>query len=178
MDAGVIIAIVVGGLILVALLMLLAKRGRDSRHETRRHEARELRREADVRTAEADEMKAEAEERAARARREDAAARQQVAHAQDREQEAEAQHARAHDLDPDAKGDYERGSHRDRESEIDVARTDAAANDGRNADEQAGTSSEPVSGEGYEERRVVREGDPDDPDVVREERVRGERQDR
>ena len=39
MDAGAIIAIVIGVLIVLALVMWLSKRGRDRRHETRREEA-------------------------------------------------------------------------------------------------------------------------------------------
>ena len=35
-----------------------------------------------------------------------------------------------------------------------------------------------MTGDEFEERRVVREGDPDNPDVVREERVREDRLDR
>jgi F0F1-type ATP synthase membrane subunit b/b' len=110
MDAGAIIAIVIGVLIVLALVMWLAKRSRDSRHETRRHEAREIRREAEVRSAEADELSAEAEERAARARREEAQARQEAARAEEHRREAEVRHAEAHEVDPDTKGDYEPGT--------------------------------------------------------------------
>ena len=96
-----------------------------------------------------------------------------------RSSEAEAEHARAHDVDPDVKGDYEPGSHRERESEIDVPRQEVAADDrrGRDTGHEEGDveSTEPVTGDEYEERRVVREGDPDNPDVVREERVREDR---
>jgi FtsZ-interacting cell division protein ZipA len=179
-DTGVIIAIVVVALIVLALLFLLGRRGRERRHETRRHEAREIRREAEVRTAEADEMKAEADERAARARREDAAARQQVAQAQEREAEAEAQHARAHDVDPDTKGDYEPGSHREREPEIappTAGGTDREYTDGYDDRSDLGAE-RPAGGDDYEERRVVREGDPNDPDAVREERIREQRPER
>jgi F0F1-type ATP synthase membrane subunit b/b' len=107
MDAGAIIAIVIGALIVLALVLWLGKRSRDRARETRRHEAREIRREAEVRSAEADQIGAEAEERAARARREEAQARQQAARAEEQRLEAEHEHARAHDIDPDTKGDYE-----------------------------------------------------------------------
>lgn len=110
MDAGAIIAIVIGVLIVLALVMWLSKRSRDRRHETRRHEAREIRREAELRSAEADELGAEAEERAARARREEAQARQEAARAEEHRQEAEVRHAEAHEVDPDTKGDYEPGT--------------------------------------------------------------------
>ena len=109
MSAGAIIAIVIGVLILLALAVWLSRRNRAARQESRRHEAREIRREAEVRTAEADETSAAAEERAARARREEAEARAQAARAEEQRREAEAQHARAHDVDPDTKGDYEPG---------------------------------------------------------------------
>jgi F0F1-type ATP synthase membrane subunit b/b' len=107
MSAGAIIAIVIGALIVLALVMWLGKRSRDRAHETRRHEAREIRREAEVRGAEADQLGAEADERAARARREEAEARQQAVRAEEQRVEAEHEHARAHDIDPDTKGDYE-----------------------------------------------------------------------
>jgi FtsZ-interacting cell division protein ZipA len=107
MSTGAIIAIVIGVLILLALIVWVSRRSRTKRLESRRHEAREIRSEAEVRTAEADKMSAEAEERAARARREDAEARAQAARAEEQRREAESHHARAHDLDPDTKGDYE-----------------------------------------------------------------------
>jgi len=47
MDAGVIIAIVVGVLILLALLFLLGRKGRQRKLEANRHQAREIRREAE-----------------------------------------------------------------------------------------------------------------------------------
>jgi F0F1-type ATP synthase membrane subunit b/b' len=109
MSTGAIIAIVIGVLILLALVVWVSsRRSRTARLESRRHEAREIRREAEVRTAEADKMSAEAEERAARARREDAEARAHAARAEEHRRDAETHHARAHDVDPDTKGDYER----------------------------------------------------------------------
>ena len=44
MDTGVIIVIVVAALILLGVLWYAATRGRERRHETRRTEAREIRR--------------------------------------------------------------------------------------------------------------------------------------
>ena len=79
MDAGVIVAIVIAALIVLALVVLLGRRGRERRLDTRRHEAREIRREAEVGRAQADRTRAEADERAARARREEATAREQGA---------------------------------------------------------------------------------------------------
>ena len=67
MSTGAVIAIVVAALIVLALLLLLARRGRERRLESRRGEAREIRREAEVSRAQADETRAEADERAARA---------------------------------------------------------------------------------------------------------------
>src|SRR3712207_2047351 len=64
MDAGLIVAIVVGVIVLVALVALLGKRKREERLETRRGEAREHREQAQVRSARADRAEAEAEERA------------------------------------------------------------------------------------------------------------------
>jgi FtsZ-interacting cell division protein ZipA len=107
MSTGAIIAIVIGVLILLALAVWLIRRNRAARMESRRHEAREIRHEAEIRTAEADETSAAAEERAARARREEAEARAQAARAEEQRREAEARHARAHEVDPDAKGDYD-----------------------------------------------------------------------
>jgi F0F1-type ATP synthase membrane subunit b/b' len=107
MSTGAIIAIVIAAVIVLALVMWLGKRSRDRAHETRRHEAREIRREAEVHGAEADQLKAEADERAARARREEAEARQQAVRAEEQRREAEHRHARAHDIDPDTKGDYD-----------------------------------------------------------------------
>jgi hypothetical protein len=119
MDAGVIVAIVVAALILVALLVWLGRRGRERRLEGRRHEAREIRREAEVSRAQADQTRAEAEERAARARREEAAAREQAAHAEARQREAHDRHLEAANIDPDvdereAAERYPEGGSRDR----------------------------------------------------------------
>ena len=165
MSTGAIIAIVIGVLIILALVLWLSSRSRAAKRESRRHEAREIRREAEVRTAEADEIGAEAEERAARARREEAQARQQAARAEDHRREADEQHARAHEVDPDTKGDYV--PERDRPTSPDDAQyerpagttTDAGADTDRTVREEHGRTS----------------ADPDrDPEVVREEERRTE----
>ena len=105
MDAGVIVAIVVGAIILIALFALLGKKGRERKLETRRTEAHELRREAQVRQSQADRHKAEADERAARARKEQAIAEEQAAHAEKHSRFARDRHEKAADLDPDSDGD-------------------------------------------------------------------------
>ena len=167
MSTGAIVAIVVVALILLALVMWLSSRSRNRKHEVRRAEAREIRRDAEVRGAEADKMEAEADERAARARREEAVAREQAARAAEHQDEAEERHARAHEIDPDTRGKYEPGSGRERAAA--PAATDAAAPTPR-TDEHAG--------EEHDERRFVRDGDREDPDVVREERIPGDRPER
>jgi FtsZ-interacting cell division protein ZipA len=101
MDAGVIVAIVVGALILIALLALIGRRGSERRKDTRRHEAGEIRREAEVGRAQADRTRAEADERAARARREEATAREQGARAEAQQRDARDRHLEAAELDPD-----------------------------------------------------------------------------
>jgi hypothetical protein len=87
--------------IVLAILMLLARRGRERRLETRRGEAREMRRGAEVTRAQADRTRAEADERAARARQEEARAREQAAQAHERSREAQQRHIEADRLDPD-----------------------------------------------------------------------------
>jgi hypothetical protein len=114
MDAGVIVAIVIAALIVLALLVWLGRRGRERRLDTRRDQAREIRREAEVGRAQADRTRAEAEERAARARREEAAAREQAALAEERQREARDRHMEAASVDPDvdereAADRYDRG---------------------------------------------------------------------
>src|SRR5829696_5556263 len=94
MDAGVIIAIVVGALILVALLWLLGRKSRERRYETRRAEAREIRRDAEVGRAEADAQAAEA-------RRQEALARERSHEAEERHREARERHLEAARRDPD-----------------------------------------------------------------------------
>jgi hypothetical protein len=96
MDTGVIVAIVVGALILIALLVLVGKRGRERKLDTRRHEAHEIHGESEVRgaraqkaKAEADRLEAEARERSALADREGRAADEARAKAEDIHPEGE-----------------------------------------------------------------------------------------
>jgi FtsZ-interacting cell division protein ZipA len=98
---GVIIAIVIGAIVLIALAAFLAKRARDQRQDTKRIEAHETRREAQVRGARADKAEAYAEERDARARRERAEAREASAVADKERRAANERHEYAEDLDPD-----------------------------------------------------------------------------
>ena len=130
MDAGVIIAIVIGVLLLIALFALLGKKGRERKTETRRVESREIRREAEVKDAQADRVGAEAEERAARARREEAMAREQAAEAEKHKREAHEHHAQAHDLDPDTKGEYRPDEGTAAGTDDRTARTSGDADDG------------------------------------------------
>jgi hypothetical protein len=117
MSAGVIIAIVVGVIVLAALLLLLGKKGRERRLETRREQAHEIRHEAQVHGAQAERERAEADERAARARREQAVAQEQAARADKSGRFARERHEEAVRVDPDAdEGDDEerRGGLRER----------------------------------------------------------------
>ena len=61
MDTVVIVVIVVAVLVLLAVLVLVARRGRERRQETRRVEAGEIRREAEVHDARAEGASAEAD---------------------------------------------------------------------------------------------------------------------
>ena len=95
MSAGVIVAIAIGVIVLVVLAALLFKRGRESKLEGRRIEARDTRREATVRDARA--QRAEAERQKAEADAKEAAA---VA---DRERRAAGErHEYAENVDPDS----------------------------------------------------------------------------
>jgi hypothetical protein len=105
MDTGVIVAIVVAALILLALLWFLGRKGRERRHETRRVEAREIRREAELGSAQADRTRAEAEAQGAEARRQDALARERAASADEQHREARERHIEAAKKDPDADPD-------------------------------------------------------------------------
>lgn len=116
MSTGAIIAIVIGALILIGLIVLLARKGRERKVEQRRVEAHEHRNEARVRARTADREQAEADEAAARAKKARAQAEEQAAQARRSEAEAESKadhahhersqadelHGRAVDLDPDA----------------------------------------------------------------------------
>jgi hypothetical protein len=101
MSTGVIIAIVVAALILLALFVLLGRKGRERKHEANRQEARELRRGAEVDRAAADKTRAEADMQAAQARRQDAEARESAVAADEKQREARERHLEAARLDPD-----------------------------------------------------------------------------
>jgi F0F1-type ATP synthase membrane subunit b/b' len=105
MSTGAIIAIVIAALIVLALLWFLGRKGRERRHETRRVEAREIRREAEVDRAQADRTRAEAEAQSAEARRQDALARERAASAEEQHREARERHIEAAKKDPDADPD-------------------------------------------------------------------------
>ncbi len=101
MDTGIIILIVVVVLVVLAVAAVVSRRGRGQRHEVKRQEAREIRREAEVDRAEADRTRAEADERAARARGEHATAREQAAVADAQREDARDRHVEAARIDPD-----------------------------------------------------------------------------
>jgi hypothetical protein len=119
MSTGAIIAIAIGAVLLVALLIFLARRGRERRFENMRMEAQEHRSEARIRERSAKRDQAEADEAAARAKKARAIAEEQAAQAQRAEAEAEAKaehaqherghveqlHERATEIDPDASDD-------------------------------------------------------------------------
>ena len=101
MSTGAIIAIIAGVLILLALVVLLSRSGRQRKLEANRHEARQIRREAEVDSAQADKTRAEADVQAAEARRQEAEARQHAATAEEQERAARERHLEAARLDPD-----------------------------------------------------------------------------
>jgi FtsZ-interacting cell division protein ZipA len=101
MSTGLIIAIVIAALILLALFWFLGRKGRDRRLETRREQAREIGREADLSRAEADRTRAEAETQAAEARRQDALARERAAEAEEQQRQARERHIEAAKRHPD-----------------------------------------------------------------------------
>jgi FtsZ-interacting cell division protein ZipA len=101
MSTGVIIAIVIAALILLALFVLLGRKGRERKLETRRHEAREIGREAELSRAQADKTRAEADTQAAEARRQDALARERAAEAETQHREARERHIEAAKRHPD-----------------------------------------------------------------------------
>jgi F0F1-type ATP synthase membrane subunit b/b' len=105
MSTGAIIAIIIGALILLALLWFVGSAARNRRLETRRDQAREIRREAEVGRAQADRTGAEAEAQAAEARRQEALARERAATAEEQQREARERHIEAAKKDPDADPD-------------------------------------------------------------------------
>jgi F0F1-type ATP synthase membrane subunit b/b' len=101
MSTGLIIAIVIAALILLALFWFVGRKGRERKLETRRHEAREIGREAELSRAEADKTRAEAEAQSAEARRQDALARERAAAADEQHREARERHIEAAKKHPD-----------------------------------------------------------------------------
>jgi type IV secretory pathway VirB10-like protein len=101
MSTGVIIAIVVVALILLALFVFIGRKGRERKLETRRHEAREIGREAEVHRAEADRTRAEADAQAAEARRQEALARERATEAEEKHRQARDRHIEAASRHPD-----------------------------------------------------------------------------
>ena len=101
MDTGVIIAIVVAALLLLALFWFVGRKGRERKLETRRHEAREIGREADVSRARADKSRAEADVQSAEARRQEALARERSHEAEEQHREARERHIEAAKKHPD-----------------------------------------------------------------------------
>lgn len=101
MDIGIIIAIVVVALILLALFAFIGRKSRERKLETRRHEAREIGREAEVHRAKADRTRAEADTQAAEARRQEALARERAAEADEQHRQARERHIEAASRHPD-----------------------------------------------------------------------------
>jgi len=103
-----IVLIVVGVLVLIAvigLVMVTGRQKREQKKEEHRHEASEIRSEAQVHGHQADRAKAEADEAAARARREQATAKEAAAKAEHAGRQRDARHAEANQIDPDADDD-------------------------------------------------------------------------
>ena len=143
MDTGVIVAIVVGVLIVLALVWFLSRAGQNRRNETRRTEAREIRREAEVGSAQADRTRAEADAQAAEARRQEALSRERSATADQQHREARDRHIEAAEKDPDADPDEA-----------------AAEFDSRHA-ETAGTGTQDVSGTDQSVEHYERTSEPE-----------------
>jgi biopolymer transport protein ExbB/TolQ len=161
MDTGAIIAIVVAALILLAVLWFAGRAARERRHETRREQAHEIRREAEVSTAQADKTRAEAEAQAAEARRQEALARERAASADEQQQEARERHIEAAKKDPDADEDEVAARFDAERSQSDTGRT------GADADDQSVEHYEHTSAPGVErERRFERN---EQGEVVRDE---------
>jgi len=175
MDTGVIIAIVVAALILLAVLWFLGRKGRERRYETRRTEAREIRREAELGGAQADRTRAEAEAQAAEARRQDALARERAASADQQSREARERHIEAAKKDPDADPD-EVAAQFDRERAQGGSVGATGATDTGTTGDQSVEHYEHTDAPGMErERRFERD---EEGDVVRDEEYEKPRTDR
>ena len=163
MSTGAIIAIVIGVVIVLAVLWFVARAGRDRKLESRRVEAREMRREAEVGSAKADRTRAEAEAQAAEAKRQDALARERAASADDQHREARERHIEAARKDPDADPD---GAAAEFDQQR-ATRETADAGDDRTGDDQSVEHYERTSDSDVDrERRFERDGEGD---VVRDE---------
>jgi hypothetical protein len=105
MSTGLIIVIVIAALIVLGLFVVMGRKGRERKLETRRHEAKEIGREAELHRAEADRTRAEADAQAAEARRQEALARERTAEAEEKHRQARDRHieAAAHHPDMDEK---------------------------------------------------------------------------
>lgn len=178
MDAGLIVAIVVGALILLALFVLLGRKGRDRKLEANRHEAREIRRGADVDRAQADKSRAEADVEAAEARSQEAHARERSLEAEDQQREARDRHLEAASLDPDV-DEREAEERYDREQDPRGATThgygesDVAAPDRAREDEHVEHHERTETGDAERERHFERN---DQGEVVRDEERRQPRE--
>jgi hypothetical protein len=171
MDTGVIIVIVAAALILLALFWFLGRKGRERRHETRREQAREIRREAEVGSAQADRTRAEAETQAAEARRQEALARERAASAEEQRSEARERHIDAAKKDPDADPDEvaERFDREHAEAGTAGGATPAGTDTGTAGTDRSVEHYERTSEPGVErERRFERD---DQGEVVRDEEI-------
>ena len=130
MSTGLIIAIVIAALILLALFWFLGRKGRERRLETRREQAREIGREAELSRAEADRTRAEAEAQGAEARRQEALARERAAAADEQHREARERHIEAAKKHPDM-DENEAAEQFDREHAARGGTADAARDDTR-----------------------------------------------
>jgi hypothetical protein len=128
MSTGLIIAIVIAALILLALFWFVGRKGRERKLETRRHEAREIGREAELSRAEADRTRAEADVQGAEARRQEALARQRAAEADEQHREARERHIEAARKHPDM-DEHEAAEQFDREHAAGTSGASGAARD-------------------------------------------------
>jgi biopolymer transport protein ExbB/TolQ len=121
MSTGAIVAIIVGGIVLLGVIVILARRAGARGRAAHRREAGQLRRQAQEHTiqvesarASADEKaaqsaraEAEADEKAAQAKRAAAQAQQQASRAEHESEIVRAHHDRARSVDPDVGDDGE-----------------------------------------------------------------------